>query len=89
MHDKPNVSAYTSSTSKCTVDGLKPGLGSIGSELDHLLGQFLRQPARKSLIWRDNAQFDGYNAASSNPDTNGIRIPERDIVRFPEICLSQ
>jgi len=37
-----NANAYCASTYNATADGLKPGLGFVGGELDHLLGQFLR-----------------------------------------------
>jgi hypothetical protein len=68
-----NGNTYRASTYDTTTDGLKPGLGSVGGELDHPLGQFWRQPARESLVRRDDAQLDGYNAAAPDLDADGIR----------------
>lgn len=83
----PDVSTHRSGTNNTTADGLKPDLGFIGGEFNHFLGQFLRQPACEPLVGQNDTQFDGYNAAASNPNTNGIGIPECDVVRFPEVRL--
>lgn len=86
-YEVTDADTYRVCTFDPAADSLKSGLGFVRGELDHLLGQFLWQPARESLVGRDNAQLDGHDAAAPDLDANGIRISKRDIVRFPEVCL--
>ena len=50
-----HVTTYRPSTFNAAADGAKPGRRFIRCELDHLLGQFLREPARESLVGRNDA----------------------------------
>lgn len=86
-HHMTKVNAYRASTHDSTADGFESLLGFIGGEVDHLLGQLRRHLALESLIRCDHAQLNGYHTASPNLYANGIRKPERNIVRLPEISL--